>query len=68
MDMPTAFGDFKLKAYTQKDTGEHHLALYKGSGMKMNPFLYVYTALVLPVISLDLAVVIVDLNYTKQWK
>lgn len=31
VDMPTDFGNFKLVAYTQKNTGEHHLALVKGS-------------------------------------
>ncbi|CDS99394.1 MULTISPECIES: bifunctional 3,4-dihydroxy-2-butanone-4-phosphate synthase/GTP cyclohydrolase II [Sphingobacterium] len=39
VDMPTAFGDFKLKAYTQKDTGEHHLALYKGEWNEDEPIL-----------------------------
>ncbi len=29
--MPTEWGDFEMIAYTQKDTGEHHLALIKGS-------------------------------------
>jgi 3,4-dihydroxy 2-butanone 4-phosphate synthase/GTP cyclohydrolase II len=28
--MPTEWGDFEMIAYTQKDTGEHHLALVKG--------------------------------------
>ena len=28
--MPTQWGDFKLKAFTQKNTGEQHLALFKG--------------------------------------
>lgn len=39
VDMPTAFGDFKLKAYTQKDTGKHHLALYKGEWTEDEPIL-----------------------------
>jgi len=30
VDMPTEFGNFKLTAYMQKNTGEHHLALVKG--------------------------------------
>ena len=30
VDMPTKFGDFKLKAFKQKTTGEEHLALVKG--------------------------------------
>jgi 3,4-dihydroxy 2-butanone 4-phosphate synthase/GTP cyclohydrolase II len=29
--MPTQWGDFDMIAYTQVDTGEHHLALVKGS-------------------------------------
>ena len=29
--MPTEWGDFDMIAYTQLDTGEHHLALVKGS-------------------------------------
>ena len=29
--MPTQWGDFDMIAYTQLDTGEHHLALVKGS-------------------------------------
>lgn len=30
VDMPTEWGDFKLTAYKQLSTGEHHLALVKG--------------------------------------
>ncbi|MEM7548636.1 MAG: bifunctional 3,4-dihydroxy-2-butanone-4-phosphate synthase/GTP cyclohydrolase II [Bacteroidota bacterium] len=30
VEMPTAFGDFKLKAFRQTNTGDIHLALYKG--------------------------------------
>jgi 3,4-dihydroxy 2-butanone 4-phosphate synthase/GTP cyclohydrolase II len=30
VDLPTQFGDFNLIAYTQKNTGEQHLALVKG--------------------------------------
>ncbi|WP_437921858.1 bifunctional 3,4-dihydroxy-2-butanone-4-phosphate synthase/GTP cyclohydrolase II [Sphingobacterium sp. LRF_L2] len=30
VNMPTQWGEFKLKAFTQKNTGEQHLALYKG--------------------------------------
>jgi 3,4-dihydroxy 2-butanone 4-phosphate synthase/GTP cyclohydrolase II len=30
VEMPTKFGDFKLKAFKQKTTGEEHLALVKG--------------------------------------
>ena len=29
--LPTAWGDFELSAYTQKNTGEQHVALIKGS-------------------------------------
>jgi len=31
VNMPTQWGDFELIAYRQKNTGEHHLALIKGS-------------------------------------
>lgn len=37
--MPTEWGDFKLKAYTQKNTGEQHLALYKGEWSEEEPVL-----------------------------
>jgi len=57
VNMPTQFGDFKMKAFTQKDTG-----------MKMSLFWCGCTALVLRVIFLVLAVVTVVLNCTKQWK
>ncbi|SER37415.1 3,4-dihydroxy 2-butanone 4-phosphate synthase / GTP cyclohydrolase II [Gracilibacillus ureilyticus] len=30
INMPTAYGDFKLVAYTEKYTGKEHVALYKG--------------------------------------
>ena len=30
VDLPTDFGDFKLKAYRQTNTGDDHLVLYKG--------------------------------------
>ena len=30
VDLPTKFGDFKLKAFKQTTTGEEHLALIKG--------------------------------------
>ncbi|UIR55017.1 bifunctional 3,4-dihydroxy-2-butanone-4-phosphate synthase/GTP cyclohydrolase II [Sphingobacterium sp. SRCM116780] len=39
VNMPTTYGDFQLKAYTQKDTGEHHLALYKGEWTEDEPVL-----------------------------
>jgi 3,4-dihydroxy 2-butanone 4-phosphate synthase/GTP cyclohydrolase II len=32
--MPTAWGDFKLTAYTQVNTGQTHLALHKGTWKK----------------------------------
>lgn len=28
--MPTEYGDFQMKAFTQKNTGEQHLVIYKG--------------------------------------
>ena len=37
--MPTKWGDFEMIAYTQKDTGEHHLALIKGSWEPNEPVL-----------------------------
>jgi 3,4-dihydroxy 2-butanone 4-phosphate synthase/GTP cyclohydrolase II len=37
--MPTQWGDFEMIAYTQKDTGEHHLALVKGSWEPGEPVL-----------------------------
>ena len=39
VNMPTAFGDFRLRAYEQKNTGEIHLALIKGSWEKNEPVL-----------------------------
>ncbi|MEO1255296.1 MAG: 3,4-dihydroxy-2-butanone-4-phosphate synthase, partial [Bacteroidota bacterium] len=37
VDMPTAWGDFKLKAFKQKNTGEEHLALVKGEWQEGEP-------------------------------
>lgn len=37
--MPTHWGDFNLKAFTQKNTGEQHLALYKGEWNEDEPVL-----------------------------
>jgi len=39
VNMPTQHGDFKMKAFTQKDTGEQHLALYKGEWNEDEPIL-----------------------------
>jgi 3,4-dihydroxy 2-butanone 4-phosphate synthase/GTP cyclohydrolase II len=39
VNMPTQYGDFKMKAFTQKDTGEQHLALYKGEWNEDEPIL-----------------------------
>ncbi|MEZ0452714.1 bifunctional 3,4-dihydroxy-2-butanone-4-phosphate synthase/GTP cyclohydrolase II [Sphingobacterium thalpophilum] len=39
VNMPTQYGDFKMKAFTQKDTGEQHLALYKGEWSEDEPIL-----------------------------
>ncbi|MDZ4716203.1 MAG: bifunctional 3,4-dihydroxy-2-butanone-4-phosphate synthase/GTP cyclohydrolase II [Cytophagales bacterium] len=39
VDLPTTFGDFKLAAFEQIDTGELHLALVKGSWEKGQPVL-----------------------------
>lgn len=37
--MPTQWGDFDMVAYTQKSTGEHHLALVKGEWEPDEPVL-----------------------------
>lgn len=37
--MPTEYGDFDLTYYTQKNTGENHLALTKGTWDKNEPIL-----------------------------
>jgi len=37
VNMPTEYGDFELMAFRQKDTGEHHLALIKGSWTEDEP-------------------------------
>jgi len=39
VDLPTQFGDVKLIAYTQKNTGEQHLALVKGEFNSDEPVL-----------------------------
>jgi len=39
VDMPTESGNFKLTAYMQKNTGEHHLALVKGEWTDDEPVL-----------------------------
>ncbi len=39
VNMPTVYGDFKLSAYEQIDTGELHLALVKGKWEKDEPVL-----------------------------
>jgi len=37
--MPTEWGDFEMTAYTQKSTGEHHIALVKGTWAVDEPVL-----------------------------
>ena len=37
--MPTQWGDFDMVAYTQKNTGEHHIALVKGEWAADEPVL-----------------------------
>ena len=37
--MPTEYGDFQLKAFKQTNTGEHHLALIKGTWKEDEPVL-----------------------------
>ncbi|MBK5278427.1 MAG: bifunctional 3,4-dihydroxy-2-butanone-4-phosphate synthase/GTP cyclohydrolase II [Bacteroidia bacterium] len=39
VNLPTAYGDFKLRAYEQINTGEVHLALIKGTWEKNEPVL-----------------------------
>jgi len=39
VDLPTQYGDFNLIAYTQKNTGEQHLALVKGEFNSEEPVL-----------------------------
>ncbi len=39
VEMPTEWGNFKMKAFTQKNTGEQHLALYKGEWNEDEPIL-----------------------------
>ncbi|MBL7850693.1 MAG: bifunctional 3,4-dihydroxy-2-butanone-4-phosphate synthase/GTP cyclohydrolase II [Cyclobacteriaceae bacterium] len=39
VNLPTTYGDFKLAAYEQIDTGELHLALIKGTWKKDEPVL-----------------------------
>lgn len=39
VNMPTDYGDFRLIAYRQKDSGEEHLALVKGTWEKNEPVL-----------------------------
>ena len=39
VDMPTEYGDFRLKAYKQTSTSEYHLALIKGEWEKDEPIM-----------------------------
>jgi len=39
VNMPTQWGQFNLMAYTQKNTGEQHIALYKGEWAPDEPIL-----------------------------
>ncbi|NQW26535.1 MAG: bifunctional 3,4-dihydroxy-2-butanone-4-phosphate synthase/GTP cyclohydrolase II [Flammeovirgaceae bacterium] len=39
IDLPTLYGDFKLKAYRQTNTGDDHLVLYKGDWKLDEPIL-----------------------------
>lgn len=39
VQMPTEWGEFHLKAFTQKNTGEQHIALYKGEWREDEPVL-----------------------------
>ncbi len=37
--MPTEYGDFNMKAFTQKNTGEQHIVIYKGEWSEDEPVL-----------------------------
>lgn len=37
--MPTAYGDFQMKAFTQKNSGQQHLAIFKGEWKEDEPVL-----------------------------
>ncbi len=37
--LPTEYGDFQMKAFTQKNTGEQHLVIYKGEWTEEEPVL-----------------------------
>ena len=39
VNLPTTWGQFNLMAYTQKDTGEQHVAIYKGEWEPEEPVL-----------------------------
>lgn len=39
IQLPTEFGDFEMVAYTDKNSGEEHLALFKGTWEKDEPIL-----------------------------
>lgn len=39
IELPTEFGDFELVAYTQTNTGDHHLVLRKGTWIAEEPLL-----------------------------
>lgn len=39
VQMPTTYGDFQMKAFTQKNSGEQHLAIYKGEWKEDEPVL-----------------------------
>lgn len=39
VQLPTQWGDFQMAAYTQIDSGEHHIALVKGSWEEDEPIL-----------------------------
>lgn len=43
VEMPTAYGDFKLTGFVNEKTGEHHLALHKGLGGNRIPIVRVHS-------------------------
>ena len=65
VELPTQWGTFKMAAYKQTTTGQEHLAIYKGTGKKMNLCWCVCTHLALREIYLVLAAAIAGHSCTK---
>lgn len=43
VQMPTAYGNFQMKGFINKQTGEHHLALFKGLEKTKNPLVRIHS-------------------------